>query len=272
MSGSGNDFVVIDNRRGVIAGNLPSWARKLCDRHEGVGADGLLLLEKSKTADFRMLYFNADGSRATMCGNGARCISWVARELGVVGGVFRFQTDAGLVGAVVDGSMIEVTLSDPRDYRPDRKIKAGGKIYRVSTINTGVPHAIVWVPDAEKVNLALVGPTLRFHPAFGKAGTNVNFVQRVNGRTLRVRTYERGVEGETLACGTGVTASALCAALERRATAPVLCETTGGDRLEVRFDLNPANPAKPATRVSLRGPVRTAFRGEFTLNGKRSHV
>jgi diaminopimelate epimerase len=263
MSGSGNDFVVIDNRHRALSGNLHQWAKRLCHRQWGVGADGLLLLERSSKADFRMLYFNADGSRATMCGNGARCMAWVADYKGAAKSNFDFETDAGVVHAHVAGQVVKITMTDPKDYRPTM-VRAGGRSYRVVFINTGVPHAVVFVPDAARVDLPTIGRLLRFHKAFGPQGTNVNFVQKINSHTLKVRTYERGVEGETLACGTGVTASALAANLKGLVKGvPVRCQTTGGDVLDVGFELRPGNSAHPARHVTLRGPVKLTFQGEF---------
>ena len=287
MSGSGNDFVVIDNRRGAVRGNLSAWARRLCHRQFGVGADGLLLLcaasevRRSKPAiagpgtselgagapDFRMVYYNADGSRATMCGNGARCLAWAAHAWGVTGRRPAFQTDAGPVQGEVDGEMVRITLSAPRNFQPERSVKALGRTYRLAFIDTGVPHAVVPVRNAESVDILAEGRALRFHPAFGRPGTNVNFVQRLGGRKLRVRTYERGVEGETLACGTGVTASALAAALRGWVRPVVRCVTTGGDTLEVDFRLHPETPAHPASQVTLKGPVRRTFIGEWSKVG-----
>jgi len=263
MSGSGNDFVVIDNRRRTLKGNLSEWARRLCHRQFGVGADGLLLLERDSRADFRMVYFNADGSRADMCGNGARCMAWFAQKRGVVKGAFRFITDAYPVGAEVHGAVAEVSLADAKDYRAVVSARVGGRSYKTVFLNTGVPHAVVFVPNAEKVDLPGLGRALRFHPAFGPKGTNVNFVQKLGPSTIRVRTYERGVEGETLACGTGVTASAIAAVLTGRVKGPVKAVVTGGDTLEVRFIVRPGDARRPVECVSLRGPVRLTFKGEF---------
>jgi diaminopimelate epimerase len=263
MSGSGNDFVVIDNRRKRLKGSLAKWAERLCHRQFGIGADGLLLLEPSKKADFRMVYFNSDGSRASMCGNGARCMAWTAEQLKVVGPRFTFETDAGIVGGEVSGQVAKVTLSRPKGYKAEVVVPTPDQEYRVGFINTGVPHAVVFVDDAEKVEIAREGAAIRFHKVFQPAGTNVNFVQKINDRTLRVRTYERGVEGETLACGTGVSASALVATLRGLVRAPVRCIVSGGDTLEVNFDLHPENAEQPADRVTLKGPVRRTFVGEF---------
>src|SRR4051812_26946010 len=167
MSGSGNDFVLVDNRRGQFPRPASAWAKRLCHRQEGVGADGLLLLEKSARADFRMVYFNADGSRASMCGNGARCIAWFARDIGAAPAKSRFETDAGIVEAKVTDQIAEITLGEARGFEPHRVLQAGGHTYPVSSVNTGVPHAICFVPRVDAVNLPQVGPRLRYHKAFG---------------------------------------------------------------------------------------------------------
>jgi len=263
MSGSGNDFVVIDNRRHALRGNLSRWAKILCHRQFGVGADGLLLLEKDKTEDFRMVYYNADGSRADMCGNGARCMAWFAHEQKAVGNVFRFRTDAYPVGAKVRGAVVQISLADARDYRREVVAKVNGKTYRPAFVNTGVPHAVLVVPNAYKIFVSDLGRALRFHKAFGPRGTNVNFVQKIGANKLRVRTYERGVEGETLACGTGVVASAIGAALRGLVKSPVRCVVAGGDTLEVQFDMHSENQARPATNILLKGPVRLTFKGDY---------
>jgi diaminopimelate epimerase len=262
MSGSGNDFVLIDNRRRTIRGNYGTMARRLCDRHLGVGADGLLLLEPDKKEDFRMVYNNADGSRAEMCGNGARCMAYFAHAHGAVPRAFRFRTDAYPVGATVKGEIVKVSLADAFDYKPKVLVKVDGKTYRPAFINTGVPHAVLFVSNADKVFVGGLGSALRFHKAFGPKGTNVNFVQKIGPNKLRVRTYERGVEGETLACGTGVTASAIAAALKGLVKAPVQCVVAGGDTLKVNFKLHRENRRQTATDITLEGPVRTTFKGE----------
>lgn len=265
MSGSGNDFVLIDNRRRVLNGNAASWAKKLCHRQFGVGADGLLLLQPSdvrRRTAFRMVYFNADGSRADMCGNGARCMAYFAKARGVVGNVFDFQTDAYPVKARVKDAVVRVSLANPKEWRPKVSARVGSQIYHTAFLNTGVPHAVLFVRDAEKINLSVLGRALRFHRAFGPKGTNVNFVEKLGPHRLRVRTYERGVEAETLACGTGVTAAAIAAVLNGKVRAPVQCVTTGGDTLLVDFVPQPGS-IHPATRVSLEGPVRVTFQGEF---------
>ncbi len=265
MSGSGNDFVVIDNRRGVFPANVAAWAEKLCHRQEGIGADGLLLLQKSKKADFQMVYYNADGSRANMCGNGARCMAWFAEHVGAAKAPFQFVTDAGLVGAEVCESRVRVQLSEPHDYHPNFAVRALGETYHVFSINTGVPHAVILVRHVEDVDVTNVGRALRYHKAFGPKGTNVNFVQRVNSKFLKVRTYERGVEGETLACGTGIAASAIVMGLRGLIQTPVKCQVRAGDVLEVHFLARAYDAKQPASEVTLEGPVRVTFKGEVIV-------
>jgi diaminopimelate epimerase len=265
MSGSGNDFVVIDNRRHVLHGSIADWAKKLCHRQFGVGADGLLLLESDPKEDFRMVYYNADGSRADMCGNGARCMAWFAHAQSAVGTNFQFQTDAYPVGAKVDGANVSVTLADAKDYKSEVPLKINRRSYRPAFLNTGVPHAVLFVPDAGQVQVDTLGRALRFHKVFGPKGTNVNFVQKLGPNKLRIRTYERGVEGETLACGTGVTASAIAAALRGIVKPPVLCTVAGGDTLRVDFNLHRESLRRPATEITLKGPVRLTFKGEFNV-------
>src|SRR5258708_5074667 len=179
MSGSGNDFVLIDNRRHVLRGDLGTWAKKLCHRQFGVGADGLLLLERDPKEEFRMVYYNADGSRADMCGNGARCMAWFARARGVVGKTFRFRTDAYPIGAQVNGETVQISLADAKDYRlipvlrltPTLSLEERAQFKRVrqsiAFIDTGVPHAVVFVKDADKVFVSGLGRALRFHKVFG---------------------------------------------------------------------------------------------------------
>jgi diaminopimelate epimerase len=265
MSGSGNDFVLIDNRRGLLKGDLSGWAKKLCHRQFGVGADGLLVLSLDADEDFRMLYYNADGSRADMCGNGARCMAWFAHARGAVGERFRFKTDAYPVGASIKGKIVEVSLANAHGYQEEVAARVGSKTYHPAFLNTGVPHAVLFVSDADKAQVSGLGRSLRFHRAFGPKGTNVNFVQKIGPNTLRVRTYERGVEGETLACGTGVTASAIAAAMKGIVKTPVRCVVAGGDTLEVRFELHRNDHERPATDISLKGPVRLTFTGEFNV-------
>jgi diaminopimelate epimerase len=259
MNGAGNDFVVADNRAGLVGeGRLAEFAARFCHRRTGVGGDGVLLVEKSPGAglDFRMRYLNSDGSEASMCGNGARCIASFAHAVGAAGGKMRFLTGAGPVGAeIVPGGAI-VDMPEPTE--PERrKVKIAGRGFDLWFLSTGVPHAVVPVEDLEAVDVAGLGRALRRHADFAPAGTNVNFIVRKDGG-LAIRTYERGIEDETLACGTGASAAALAAARFWKLASPVPVAARGG-LLRIHF----AEKAGRFTGVRLEGPVQVSFRGEL---------
>lgn len=256
---AGNDFIVTDNRGGFVK-NGASAAKKLCDRKFGVGADGLLLLESSRKADVRMRIFNPDGSQADMCGNGVRCLAHFAVDLGAAESRLLIETGAGLIHADVRGMTVKAKLTEPKDLRADVDVRINGKTERVQFINTGVPHAVIVEPALEKADVSGRGRAVRYHQAFAPYGTNVNFV-RVGLKQIEVRTYERGVEGETLACGTGSTASALVAARMKGLRSPVNVKTTGGEMLKVYFRRNGEN----FEEVYLEGPVKKIFEGSVSL-------
>lgn len=271
MNGAGNDFVVIDGRQARVRWERELVAR-LCDRHRGVGADGLLVLETSEGsgADFRMRYFNSDGGEAEMCGNGARCFARFASGLLGGAGEIGFETLAGRATAKVlkDGS-VELAMMKPEVVGQAEELTLergeGSTIKCVFWfLNTGVPHAVIFVDSAEeleRLDVAGLGRAVRFHERFAPAGTNVNFVTVLDSNRLRVRTYERGVEAETLACGTGVTACALAHHLRAGCGSPVNVETRGGDVLGVRFEASGCE----FTQVFLRGPAEFVFRGEIEV-------
>ena len=262
MCGAGNDFVVIDNRkRGISAERLKNLARRICDRKRGIGADGLLLLENSARADFKMRIFNPDGSEPNMCGNGARCIAFYAKKNNVARDKMVFETKAGLISAEVNGKTVKLRLRDPVDIRLNLRLKIGEKIFTVTHINTGVPHAVLFVNNPDSVNVKELGAKIRCHRVFSPAGTNVNFV-KVNGRrAISIRTYERGVEDETLACGTGSTASALISSLIKGASSPVNVRTRGGEMLKIHF----ARDGEKFHNVCLEGEVKEVFEGKIIL-------
>ena len=201
MVGSGNDFIVIEGRP---TGSLSGLAKTLCDRRRGIGADGVLLLSRCKQADLRMRIFNADGSEAQMCGNGARCAAFFSNRKKV-----RLLTGAGVIPACVCANKVKIQLTTPREVKLDIPLRVNGRLLKVNFINTGVPHVVVFVNGIEKIDLMHIGSSIRNHQAFLPQGTNVNFVQEKDKNFIVIRTYERGVEGETLACGTGSTAAAL---------------------------------------------------------------
>ncbi|MFQ3671590.1 MAG: diaminopimelate epimerase [Verrucomicrobiia bacterium] len=263
MTGAGNDFVCADNRSGRLKLSRKRIAA-LCHRHFGVGADGVLLLEKPTRAgeDCRMRYYNADGGEAEMCGNGARCFARFAREvLRWRKPMLRMQTKAGLVTAEFFGEEVRVGLTAPGPIAGPLPLQVDGATLEVWSVNTGVPHAVVLVEEAGAVDVMSWGRALRWHEAFAPKGTNANFVERLKAGHLRVRTYERGVEGETLACGTGVTACALVAARLLGWASPVRVKVEGGAVLEVGF--------KPTgdgfAEVTLKGPATFVFRGSIDV-------
>ena len=261
MNGAGNDFVVIDNRQGLSALTREEIAR-LCDRHRGVGGDGLLAVEPAEHgADFRMRYYNADGGEAEMCGNGARCFArFAARLLGDCKAV-RFETMAGVIAAEFEGDQVRLAMSDPHDWRLNLSLSVKSESLAVHFVNTGVPHAVVPVENLEAVSVVTLGAALRYHDAFAPRGTNANFIQVCDRKTIAIRTYERGVEGETLACGTGVVASALVFHELTGAESPIHVRVRGGDTLRVGFQ----KTADGYRDVTLTGPADFVFDGQIEL-------
>jgi diaminopimelate epimerase len=236
MSGSGNDFVVIDNRRGTVAPEAAAdLARRLCRRGFSVGADGLILIERSREADFAWRFFNTDGSEAAMCGNGGRCAARFAFLKGIAPARMRFMTGAGLISAEVKGERVKLQLPLPSGYRERVALAVDGNNIDPGFLVVGVPHAVVQAEALEQAPVARLGRALRHDPAFAPAGANVNFFRVEGPRRLRLRTYERGVEAETLACGTGAVATALVAAAAGLVRSPVTVTTSGGEELTVHF-------------------------------------
>ena len=263
MSGAGNDFILLDDRDGSIQLDRAQVAR-LCHRQFGIGADGLMLLVPctSGRADWAWRFYNSDGSDAEMCGNGARCFArYVQRVTGWSRPELTFETLAGVIHATLSGDRVTIGLTQPRDMRLGEQVVVGPETLAVHSVNTGVPHAVVFVPDADKAMVQQQGAALRYHEHFKPRGTNVNFAQVLGPGHIRVRTYERGVEGETLACGTGVTASALVASRVHGFTSPVRVQVQGGDQLEVAFDAQ----GDGFTNVRLKGPATFVFEGRITL-------
>ena len=259
LEGAGNDFLGLDGRAGGFKLNRQQIA-DLCDRRRGVGADGVLVVEKPKVrgADFRMRYYNSDGGEAEMCGNGARCFALLARAVsGRKGNVLRIQTQAGLVTLQIRGQEVQVSMTEPTKLRLGRKLVVAGRKLAVDFLNTGVPHAVLFVRSVRSIDVAKQGRAIRYHSAFAPSGTNVNFVEIGRGNRIYVRTYERGVEGETLACGTGVVASSILSNLRRGLRSPILVTTRGGDHLRVGFSMVNGQ----ARKVTLQGPARIVYTG-----------
>ncbi len=258
MNGAGNDFVVIDNRS--LKFNLTKeQIAGLCDRHRGVGADGLLAVEPSEgTADFKFRYYNADGGEAEMCGNGARCYGRFAQSLlDEPTETLSFETIAGDLTAQFDGELVEIKMSTPFGLELDLDLGIEG-VEKVYVLNTGVPHVVAFVSDLAQVDVVKIGREIRNHAHFAPAGVNVNFAQAVGAQHIAIRTYERGVEDETLACGTGMTACALIDSLLNQTASPIKVDVKGGDTLEIGFVSQPDNAF---TDVTLKGPADFVFTG-----------
>ncbi|MDB6123547.1 MAG: Diaminopimelate epimerase [Pedosphaera sp.] len=262
MNGAGNDFVLVDNRTQKVKLNREQVVR-LCHRQRGIGADGIMLLIPcaSGTADWAWEFYNSDGSVAEMCGNGARCFARYIQRLTGVNRDFTFETIAGIISASVQGDRVTVSLTTPHDLRLNEQVSLSIGTQTMHSLNTGVPHTVLFVPDADQAMVQSLGQEIRRHTHFAPKGTNVNFVQRLNEGGIRVRTYERGVEGETLACGTGVTASALIAANLHQFKSPVKVQVLGGDTLEVSFKENNGTFAD----VKLSGPADFVFEGKIEV-------
>ena len=259
LEGAGNDFLGLDGRAGGFKLKRQQIA-DLCDRRRGVGADGVLVVEKPKVrgADFRMRYYNSDGGEAEMCGNGARCFALLARAVsGRKGNVLRIQTQAGLVTLQIRGQEVQVSMTEPTKLRLGKKVVVAGRKVVVDFLNSGVPHAVLFVRSVRSIDVAKQGRAIRYHSAFAPSGTNVNFVEIGRGNRIHVRTYERGVEGETLACGTGVVASSILSNLRRGLRSPILVTTRGGDHLRVGFSIENGH----ARKVTLQGPARIVYTG-----------
>ncbi len=263
MHGAANDFVVIDHRRPFLpAGG--EWIRRICDRRRGVGADGVLLLESAADADAAMRYFNADGGAADYCGNGARCLARFALDLGLGrGNTVTIRTPVGVQTArrLADG--IEVRVGHVAKPAAALELAAAGRTFVGRSVRPGVPHFVVRVDPGELagVPLATWGPPLRAHTRFEAEGSNVDWVASDGADGWSIRTFERGVEGETLACGSGAIAAALAAA-EDGARSPVRIRTAGGDVLQVSFEAS-----GDGYDVALAGPAEVAFRGEWRDEG-----
>jgi len=262
MNGAGNDFVLMDNREGRLR-LTPAQVARLCHRQKGIGADGLILLKacRSGQADWAWDFYNSDGSVAEMCGNGARCFARYTRRLAGGQGAITFETLAGVIRAELEGDRVTIDLTEPTHLRLDQPVEVSTGTLTVHSINTGVPHAVIFVPDADKAMVQRLGHEVRFHQLFAPRGTNVNFVQTISPGQIRVRTYERGVEGETLACGTGVTASALITALVHHYPSPVRVLVQSGDTLEVSF----SRVDSRFEGVRLNGPAEFVFEGRVEL-------
>ncbi|HEX8169115.1 MAG TPA: diaminopimelate epimerase [Thermoanaerobaculia bacterium] len=259
MAGGGNDFVVIDNRGGGIA-DPSTLTRRICTRALSVGADGLILIETSARASVRMRYYNSDGGLAAFCANGTRCAARFAFLNVIAGRTMTIETDAGVVGAEIgEGGMVTLSLPSPHSFRPERPLQVGPTLVRGSSIVVGVPHYVIFLRDEPwPHDIAPIGRAIRTHRDLAPdGGANVNFVYVRDAHAIEVRTYERGVEGETLSCGSGVVASAVTSALFGKVQSPVSVLTRSGITLEVSF-------GDPLEQVRLKGDARLIYRATIT--------
>jgi diaminopimelate epimerase len=261
MNGAGNDFVVLDNRDESLQLSGEEIAR-LCHRQFGIGADGLLMVEPARNgADFRMRYYNSDGGEAEMCGNGARCFARFVDHLeGNTHGPISFETMAGVISATFsDNGIVCINLSDPTDMALGETLTVNDDALTVHSINTGVPHAVVAVDDLSTIDINNLGSAIRRHDRFAPSGTNVNFMEVRGSSDIAVRTFERGVEGETLACGTGMVANAIVHHELTGEPSPISVTVHSGDTLQVSFEKS----GDSYTRVTLTGPAEFVFEGEI---------
>ena len=266
MSGAGNDFIFIDNRQGTIAHSVQSsMAALVCKRMFSVGADGIMFIERSEKADFSWQFYNADGSLAEMCGNGARCAARYAFRQGIAGEKMSFETLAGIIHAELCGdNSVCLQMTSPENPRTDLSVSLDGTDYAVDFVDTGVPHAVVYVDGLcpiDEVPIKKWGSLLRHHQLFTPRGTNVNFISLAASGELIVRTYERGVEDETMACGTGAVAAALYAAKRLGVKSPITVRSSGGEKLKISFEM--AENIEE-TEPFLTGPARIIYEGELS--------
>ena len=265
FSGAGNDFVIINNLENLVDSTDTNFVQKVCERRMSVGADGVLLVEKADgigtgSVDFRMRYFNADGGEVETCGNGARCISRFAYLNGIVTEKMRFLTNAGVYESEIVGDNVKVRMSQPTDIRLNVPLQLKDGVHTVGFANSGVPHVVFFVEDLDGTDVFDMGQQTRYHADFKPAGTNANFIRIQSSERLEIRTYERGVEDETLACGTGSIASAIVSAALGKVTSPVSVKTASGVVLKIHFDMSDGEPKN----VYLEGDARVIYAGELT--------
>jgi diaminopimelate epimerase len=276
MSGAGNDFVVFDFSGEEKLHLSPNFIKEVCNRRTGIGADGVIAFSKSNGHDFNMDYYNADGSTGSLCGNGARCAIWYAELNGKLKNhkADFISNDRPYTGSVLQEELVQFNLNEPKDLKLNFKIKADNQHINVSFINTGSPHVVIKITDILKspgdpqsnykdineLPVVQFGKEIRYLNDFAPEGTNVNFIQ-YKGSKILIRTYERGVEDETLACGTGNVAAAIIGCLNDSINPPVVLLTKGGDELIVNFK----KEGKKIMNVSLTGPAKVVFTGEILV-------
>jgi len=249
-SGCGNDFILIDNRDAAFLYN-PTLIQTLCHRQRGIGADGVILLEPSQIAQYNMRIFNADATEAEMCGNGIRCLGRFLQDLEIPGNTFSIEVMQKVYPLSIDPDAISVNLGPPSSIQSSIQLEN----HLFDLIDTGVPHAVTFVEDLEAIDLHTLGPKIRHHPTLAPKGANVNFCSLNNG-DLHIRTYERGVEGETLACGTGAAACALSARQHFALPNPLIVHTQSGEPLSFLIE---------ERHLIMKGPAHFVFCGHFPI-------
>jgi diaminopimelate epimerase len=258
MSGSGNDFIIIDNRDlSLNVGDIRDFVRKVCRRRISVGADGLFLIEPSEKADFKWQFFNSDGSSGEMCGNGSRCVARYAYLKGIAGKKMSWETIAGIISAQVDDDTVKVKLTDPSLVTVAEKIEVDGRQFILDSVNTGVPHAVAFVHDLEFYDVVKWGRKIRHHKHFQPKGTNADFATVQDRHKIKLRTYERGVEDETLACGTGMVAGVLASAQRGLVESPVDVLVQSGETLRIYFQKH----GDRWNEIYLEGKVKIVYHG-----------
>ncbi len=262
MVATGNDFILVDNRGGKIekiVGEMSRFANRVCARRESIGGDGLLLLENAKESDITMRIFNPDGGEVTMCGNGSRCVALYAFLKHITKRNMTISTKAGILKVHVGNNAVKVQMTEPKDIKSRFWITVTGWAFEAAFIDTGVPHVVHFVDDIQGVDVKRLGRKIRFHDEFAPEGTNVNFVKVDAKHHITVRTYERGVEDETYACGTGAVASAILASELHSVQSPVRVRTSGGEILTIYFKRR-----KNRFRdVYLEGGVKMVYEGRI---------
>jgi diaminopimelate epimerase len=258
-SGCGNDFVMVDNRENTFPSQKKEFIAQVCHRAQGIGADGLILLEHSSKASFKMRYFNADGSEAEMCGNGIRCFGKFLLELGFPKQNTNIELGNRCISLSYKENLICVDMCTPNDFRWDLTIPTKSHVFQGHYLDTGVPHVVVFVPDLDSIDVFQIGKEIRHHSLFAPKGTNVNFVSFQNPRLLEIRTFERGVEAETLACGSGATAAALAVAHTQGLEGPFQVKTRSQEIIEINF----AKKKDAIHNLQMTGPARQVFKGIY---------
>lgn len=267
MSGTGNDFIVFDRSKNPVIVLSKDVIKRLCNRRNGIGADGIIVISNSSEADFLMEYYNADGSTGSLCGNGARCAIKFAQLSGrIINRALFKNNEKNFSGEILDNDNVRFYLNEPGNAELNFNLDAGGEIIKSSFIDTGSPHVVIKIEDVPYKDLDDfpvydLGKEIRNHKKFMPAGTNVNFIKIYESKIF-IRTYERGVEDETLACGTGSAASAIISFLTENISPPITLITKGGEELIVDFNMG----NKKFESLSLTGSAKVIFTGEFLLN------